>query len=109
MVENKVFRVFLVKSFRECVHFDVEAVSAKAAKARAGRAARSLLDDKKVREVATDNGWIAEDEPIVVEYAGYPSPKVYGTKEVWKGVYVDGDFGVVRFADGRELDCRKDK
>lgn len=102
-----IYRVFLVKTFRECVHFDIEASTARRAEGIAKRSAIKLLDSMKIRQVATDNGWIAEDEPTIVECAGYPNPKMYGTYEVLPGVYADKFFGITRYGDSRVVDARK--
>ena len=108
--KQKVFRVFLVRSFRAVASFDIEADTSRRAVSIAKQTAKTTLDSKKVRETATDNGWLLEDPCNVLEVSrpGHPSPKAYGTYAIKPKVYVNRDYGEIRYSDGRVVSLLKE-
>ena len=66
----KTYRVFLNRHYIAIEFYDIKAKDKNTAKRIAEKGARKLLPN--VRNIATDNGWIA-DEPVKIKYLGYSS------------------------------------
>jgi hypothetical protein len=83
----KNYRIFVTRHYIDVLFFDVKADKPYKAKRMAEKAARKVRPNS--RDVATDNGWIA-DEPATLQRIGQNrTSHIFKTREIMPNVFQD--------------------